>query len=113
MFWCPTVSCTGGGCGTLLNVCHDADDLFAGSFSFFRSCISFFHLHIVNGFETLNALSGLCSSSAGAAGAMAVGQMGSYGYGSVTMEKNFRVRKEALLDWYGKILFLKKSAQQQ
>ncbi|KAL3720524.1 hypothetical protein ACJRO7_005352 [Eucalyptus globulus] len=33
---------------------------------------------------------GLCSSSAAAAGVMAVGQMGGYGYGSVTMEKNFR-----------------------
>ncbi|KAI6671487.1 hypothetical protein NL676_006372 [Syzygium grande] len=48
-----------------------------------------FVLHNNNKYSNLTP-PGLCSSSAGAAGAMAVGQMGSYGYGSVTMEKNFR-----------------------
>ncbi|KAI3420654.1 Homeobox domain-containing protein, partial [Psidium guajava] len=45
---------------------------------------------------------GLCSSSSAAAGVMAVGQMGGYGYGSGTMEKNFRVSKEALLERFGR-----------
>lgn len=34
---------------------------------------------------------GVCSASPCSASTLTVGQMGNYGYGSMTMEKNFRV----------------------
>ncbi|PQQ14964.1 protein WUSCHEL [Prunus yedoensis var. nudiflora] len=43
-----------------------------------------------NKYPNISASAGVSSASASSAGVIAVGQMGSYGYGSMTMEKSFR-----------------------